>query len=238
MRIDTVHQGDSDKAKGIYHINIVDEVVQWEIVGCVEKISEYYLEKLLLEDLLEEFPFKIINFHSDNGSEFVNKVAARLLNKLLISQTKSRLRHCNDNALAEGKNGAIIRKNMGYRHIPQKLASTVNQFYQEYFNVYLNYHRPCGFASLTADKRGKEKKRYRHQDYQTPYQKLKSLENAKQYLKEGISFELLDKIAFRENDNDFAQKMQKAKDDLFKNLRHAPHEILSFTTFVSCSSVD
>lgn len=157
LRVDTVHQGDYEKQKGLYHINITDEVLQWEIVGAVEKISEQYLMPLL-KKLIEQFPFKIINFHSDNGSEFINKVIAKLLNKLLIQQTKSRARHCNDNALAECKNGAVIRKHMGYVHISQSFAKQANQFYQEYFNNYLNYHRPCGFAKVVEDKRGKQTK--------------------------------------------------------------------------------
>lgn len=237
LRVDTVHQGDSDKKKGVYHINITDEVLQWEIVGSVEKISEYYLEPLL-KDLIEQFPFKIINFHSDNGSEFINKIVAKLLNKLLISQTKSRARHCNDNALAECKNGAVVRKHMGYVHIPRNFAKAVNQFYKQYLNVYLNYHRPCGFATIIKDKKGKEKKIYRQEDYQTPYEKLKSLENAKQYLNEGITFRRLDKLAYQKSDNQFAQEMQKAKDELFKNFKHRPQELMTFTTFVSCSYVD
>ena len=105
VRVDTVHQGDRDKAKGVYHINIVDEVTQWEIVGAVEGISEAFLLPLL-ENLLECFPFTIVGFHSDNGSEFINDRVAELLNKLLIEQTKSRSRRTNDNALVEGKTAA------------------------------------------------------------------------------------------------------------------------------------
>ena len=45
--------------------------------------------------------FRIRGFHSDNGSEFVNHTVVRLLNKLLIEQTKSRPRHSNDNGLVE-----------------------------------------------------------------------------------------------------------------------------------------
>jgi transposase InsO family protein len=60
--------------------------------------------------MLRQFPFRILGFHSDNGSEFINHVVAELLNKLLIEQTKSRPRRCNDNALVECKNGAVIRK--------------------------------------------------------------------------------------------------------------------------------
>ena len=237
LRVDTVHQGDYGKNKGIYHINITDEVTQSEIVGAVEKISEYYLEPLL-RDLIEQFPFKIINFHSDNGSEYINKIVAKLLNKLLIKQTKSRARHCNDNALAECKNGAVVRKHMGYVHIPQSFAHAVNQFYKEHLNVYLNYHRPCGFAKVIQDKRGKEIKTYPAEDYQVPYEKLKSLENAEQYLKSNISFKVLDKIAYQMSDNQFAEKMQKAKEKLFKNFKHIPQEMIEFTSFISHAYVD
>ena len=69
IRIDTVHQGDWEGAKGVYHINAVDTVTQWEVAGCVEKISEQYLLPVL-EAILHQFPFRIMGFHSDNGSEF------------------------------------------------------------------------------------------------------------------------------------------------------------------------
>lgn len=237
LRVDTVHQGDYDKKKGIYHINIVDEILQWEIVGTVEKIAEYYL-KPLLEDLIEQFPFTIINFHSDNGSEFINEMVAKLLNKLLIQQTKSRTRHCNDNALAECKNGAIIRKHMGYVHIPQSFAPAVNQFYKEHLNIYLNYHRPCGFATIIKDKKGKERKIYKIEDYQTPYDKLKSFRNAEKFLKENTTFVQLKRIALVQSDNECAEAMQKAKEELFKNFKHIPQEMMSFTTFISHAYVD
>jgi transposase InsO family protein len=213
LRVDTVHQGDRDKEKGVYHINIVDEITQWEIVGAVEKISEAYLEPLL-QRLLNQFPFRIVNFHSDNGSEFINKVIAQLLNKLLIVQTKSRSRHCNDNALVEGKNGSIIRKHIGYMHIPQGYASQVNTFYQEHFNRYLNFHRPCAFGDTITDKKGKQKKVYT--TYLTPYQRLKTLKDAKLFLKKKTSFELLDVLSLKQSDNECAKAMQEAKHNLFQ----------------------
>lgn len=217
LRVDTVHQGDLGRNKGVYHINMVDEVTQWEIVGAVEKISEQYLVPLLLE-LLKQYPFVIIGFHSDNGSEFINKIVAKLLNKLLIKQTKSRARHCNDNGLVETKNGAVIRKHMGYAHIPQRYASPINKFYRNHLNVYLNYHRPCGFPTVITDKKGKQKKVYNI--YQIPYLQLKSLEHAEQYLKKGITFEMLDRIAYARSDNECAALMQRAKVELFKSFNH------------------
>lgn len=235
LRVDSVHQGDLEKEKGVYHINIVDEVVQWEIVGCVERISEYFLAPLL-EDLIAQFPFVILGFHSDNGSEFINKIVAQLLNKLLIQQTKSRARHSNDNALAEGKNGSIIRKYIGYKHIPRRFAPAINQFYQEHLNIYLDYHRPCGYATVITDKKGKEKKIYNI--YQVPYERFKSLSNAEQYLKPGTTFKMLDEIAYQKSDNQCAALMQKAKDELFKNFKDVPQELMTFTTFISGSYVD
>lgn len=116
-----MHQGDRDKEKGVYHLNLVDEVTQAEIVVTIYGISEEFLRPALME-ALDLFVFVLLGFHSDNGSEYINKVVAGLLEKLLIEQTKSRSRHTNDNALAEGKNAAVVRKHFGYRHIPAKVC--------------------------------------------------------------------------------------------------------------------
>ncbi len=217
IRIDTVHQGDLDGEKGVYHINAVDEVTQFEVVLSVEKISEAYLIPVLKE-LLAAFPFTIINFHSDNGSEYVNTIVAKLLKKLLIEFTKSRPRKSNDNALAEGKNAAVVRKVFGYSHIPQHYAKKINVFNQDALNPYVNYHRPCLYPTTIVDKKGKEKKQYKYEDMMTPYEKLKSLDNAEQYLQEGTSFEKLDDIAYAMTDNEAARHLQAQRNALFKTI--------------------
>jgi len=136
--VDTVHQGDREGEKGVHHINAVDEVTQWEVVGCTAKISEHYLLPIL-EAMLHQFPFKIRGVHSDNGSEFVNHTVAKLLNKLLVEFTKSRANRSNDNALVEGKNGAVISKHMGYEYIGAGHSECIQKFYMAHFNTYLNY---------------------------------------------------------------------------------------------------
>lgn len=217
VRVDTVHQGDDGKQKGVYHINMVDEVTQWEMAGSVEKISEAYLIPLLIH-LLENCPFVIVEFHADNGGEYINRQLADMLNKLLIKLTKSRSRQTNDNALVESKNGSVIRKWMGYGYIDQRYAPLINAFYDDVFNEYLNYHRPCAFATETINKKGKIKKVYRQQDYQTPYEKLKSLPHAQSYLKVGITFEQLDNIAKQKNDNQMAKEVQEKRYQLFEHI--------------------
>lgn len=218
IRIDTVHQPERDGEKSVYHINAVDEVTQWEVLGCVPKISEHYLIPVL-QAMLEQFPFRIRGFHSDNGSEYVNDPVASLLEKLRAEFTKSRPRRSNDNALAETKNGAVVRKNIGYQWLPPSHAGDIGAFYQEWFNPYLNYHRPCGFATVTTDTKGKAKKVY--DVYATPYERLKSLPKAPRFLKRGVSFRALDRIARAESDTEFARKMQTAKQELFRRCAQA-----------------
>lgn len=210
LRVDTVHQGDWDGAKGVYHINAVDTVTQWQVVGCAGKISEAYLLPVL-EAILHQFPFRILGFHADNGSEFINYKVAELLGKLLAEFTKSRACRSQDNALVEGKNGSIIRKHMGYGHIPAEHAEALQKFYTAHLNPYLNFHRPCGFATLSLDARGKRQRTYKLKDYATPFQKLKSLPKAADYLKEGVRIETLERLARTISDTDSARKMSTAK---------------------------
>ena len=216
LRVDTVHQGDTENGKGVFHINAVDEVTQWEIAASVERISETYLEPVLVT-ILTQFPFVIHGFHSDNGSEFINQTVAKLLNKLMIEQTKSRPRHSNDNGLAETKNGAIIRKHMGWGHIPAAHAQRIQQFYSAYLNPYLNYHRPCAQADVEVDAKGRKRRRYRR--YQTPLETLLSLPKPQQYLRPGLNVATLKRIAGLMSDTAAARRMQEAKHTLFAQLR-------------------
>ena len=135
-----MHQGDRDGGKRVYHINTVDEVVQWEVVGAVEKITDEHLIPLL-EKIIVSYPYRIMNFH-----------------------------------------------------------------------------RPCAFPMAVKDKKGKIKKKYRYQDYMTPYEKLRSIPDARIYLKESITLERLDKISRRYTDNEMAKKVQLERDKLFDKI--------------------
>ena len=197
------------------NINLVDEVLQWEIVVTVEGISERFLLPALAE-ALAQFPFVIKNFHSDNGSEYINKLVAKLLQKLLIDQTKSRSRKTNDNALVEGKNGSVIRPVMGFIHIPKKYAKLINDFDQEYLNPYLNFHRQCAFADEIVDGKGKIKKVYK--TYLTPCEKLLAIPEVERYLKTGTTTELLRRQMMRQTHLAAAEEKEKAKEALFAKI--------------------
>jgi hypothetical protein len=226
VRIDTVHQGDLDGIKGVYHITCVDEVSQWQVEACVQGVSEAFLMPVL-ELVMEQFPFVVLGFHSDNGSEFINGRVAAMLEKLRVEQTKSRSRHSNDNALAESKNASVVRKHMGYSHIPQRYAAPINAFYQELFNPWLNMHRPCMYATEEITPTGKIVKRYKHRDVKTPLECLALLsKKGLVELKKGITLEQLQAQAASQTDLAAAQAMQRAKIALFAmfNAKAAPLE--------------
>ena len=219
IRIDSVHQGDHDGIKGLYHINAVDCVTQWEVVATVQTISEAHLLPVI-QQMLEQFPFEILGFHADNGSEYVNHRVAEMLDKLRVEFTRSRPRHSNDNGLAETKNGAVVRKIFGYAHIAQRHAARFNTFCIEYLNPYLNYHRPGLFATDVPDpkKPGRIKRVYRARDAMTPLDKLASLSDAAKFMREGQTLEDLKALARALPDVQAAQELNEARAALFKRV--------------------
>ncbi|WP_425153879.1 hypothetical protein [Candidatus Palauibacter sp.] len=145
-----------------------------------------------------------------------------MLEKLHISEfTKSRPRRSNDNALVESKNGAIVRGWLGRAHIPADHAPAVNGFLRDHLCPFLNFHRPCLFPSEVEGPRGRIKKRYRQQDVATPYEKLKSLPDAENFLRDGVTFEQLDKTAAATSGLHAAKAVRVARRQLFRDLADA-----------------
>jgi transposase InsO family protein len=211
LRIDTVHQGDQDGHKGLYHINAVDQVTQWEIVSATPQISELWLLPVL-EAMLGQFPFVIRGFHSDNGSEFINYTVARLLGKLLIEQTKSRAHHTGDNGLVECKNGAIIRKHIGFGYIDAQHAQAVDQFHRQHLNPYVNFHRPCAVPKIITEANGKRRRVYLR--WATPWELLQEAPYGESLLRPGVTLAELAGIARVQSDTEAAMAMQRAKRQL------------------------
>jgi len=216
LRVDTVHQGDRDGVKGVYHINAVDEVTQWEVVSATSQISEAALEPVL-EAMWRQFPFRILGFHSDNGSEYINRIMAKLLNKLLIEQTKSRPRRCNDNALVECKNGAVIRKHIGYGHIDALHAGAMDQFHRDHLNPYINFHRPCAVPKVLTETNGKRRRVYLR--WATPFELFRELPQCEKLLQPQVTLAELDRFAKLQSDTEAALAMQRAKRKLFQRVQ-------------------
>lgn len=216
IRADTVHQGDLEGVKGVYHVNLVDEVTQWEILFCVESITEGSMA-YVVEQALKLFPFIVIGFHSDNGGENINGSVSEVLQKQFIEQTKSRSGRCNDNALIECKNGSVVRKHMGRWHLPKFEARKIQAFFRDFFNHFLNFHRMCAYPTLKVSDDGKKKKIY--DVFMTPCQKLLSLPNVEIYLRKDMTVEILREEMKKHSHIEFAKIMAVAKQKLFAAIK-------------------
>ena len=218
LRVDSVHGGDEKGSKGMYYVNFVDEVLQWEIVIAVADLTQASLEELY-KKVLVSFPVRIQNFHSDNGSELVNNYVAEILKDLQIKQTKSRPRKHNDNALVESKNGWVIRKHFGYVFRPKEVAPLVQEYLETYFNRYLNYHRACAFPVVSYREDGKKIVKYPQEEYKTPYEKLQSIDLEGKYLRDGLTYAKLDIIALEFNDYEFAKIMSEEYKKMMRKIK-------------------
>jgi transposase InsO family protein len=180
-------------------------------VAATPQISELWLLPVL-EALLDQFPFLIRGFHSDNGSEFINYSVARLLGKLLVEQTKSRAHHCGDNGLVESKNGAIIRKHIGFGYIDAQHAEAVDRFHRQHLNPYLNFHRPCAVPKIITETNGKRRRVYLR--WATPFELFQETPHCESFLRPGVTLAELNEFARLQSDTEAALAMQRAKRQL------------------------
>ena len=221
LRVDTVHLGDLGGRKGAYVINVVDEVTQFQHLGAVPRITQQFMVPVL-KDLISAFPFTVKAFHADNGSEYINREVADLLNRLHIPTfTKSRPRRSNDNALVESKNGSIVRRWLGHIHVPHDLVPQLDAFLRDSLCPLLNFHRPCLFPTEVTSASGRVRKTYRQDDVATPYQHFRSLAGAEGFLRPGVTFKALDQLASTTTDLDAAKAVQRARDALFRAIGKA-----------------
>ncbi|MFC2013932.1 hypothetical protein ACFLU8_03525 [Chloroflexota bacterium] len=94
------------------------------------------------------------------------------------------------------------------------------------FNPYINFHRPCFFPVSVIDHKGKVRKSYPYNIVRTPYEKLKSLSQAESYLRFGVTLGTLDATANQMSDNQFAERMVKARSSLFQQILRFANRVL------------
>ena len=102
---------------------------------------------------------------------------------------------------------------MGYTHIASAHATAIEAFYEQQFNLYLNFHRPCGVPEQVVDAKGKSKRVYRW--YATPWEILRQLPGLAGHLKAGMTIEELERTARSQTDTEAAKEMQRAREKLF-----------------------
>jgi hypothetical protein len=113
----------------------------------------------------------------------------------------------------ECKNGAVIRKLIGYGHIDAKHAAAMDRFHQQHLNPYVNFHRPCAVPRVVTQLNGKRRRLYER--WATPLELLRESPHAGSCLRPGVSMTELEGLAAAQTDTEAALAMQQAKRKLF-----------------------
>lgn len=208
LRVLAVQQGDREGLGGLHRLNLVDEITRFQFVGAVERLDAACLAPVL-DGLLHTFPFTVRGFHATRFSGGVNRRVAALLCEL----------H------AEGRAGSgAVRGNDGHLaapgdgRFPNRYAAQVNAFIRQMLSSYLNYHRLCCFPADRVDATGRLHRHCRDADIVTPYERLRSLPEARACLKPGTTFTQLDALASAMSDNEAARAVGEAGARLLRSV--------------------
>ena len=169
----------------------VDTVTQWQVVGCVETICENHLVPVL-ENMLHQFrsgdlglPLRQrIGVHQSESRPDAEQA-------LLVEFTRSRAYPDHRQRAGRGqewRGGAqACRLRSDRLRARRSLAEVLHRLLQPLPEP----SSAVRFSAVVTDRRGKHERRYRANDYRTPYEKLISLKKWQQYLKPGIPADLL-----------------------------------------------
>jgi hypothetical protein len=165
-------------------------------------------------------PFALRDWHSDNGSEFINTHLVAWCRQEGIRFTRGRPYRKNDQAWVEQRNGLAVRRIVGYDRYSSRAAFTVLQRLYGLLRLQLNFFRPV--RKLVSKDRIGSKVRKRYDAPRTPYQRVLAAGGLTAAQRQALTaqFEALDPIAL-------AQHIDQALDVLWKlaDTRRAPKEV-------------
>ena len=115
-------------------------------------------------------PFPLRGFDTDNGGEFMNETVAAYCHAHGIPCTRSRPYHKNDQAWVEQKNGAVVRRLVGYRRLEGLAAAAALSRLYAASRLFVNFFQPS--FKLASKIRLGAKVRKTYHAPETPYAKL------------------------------------------------------------------
>ena len=173
LEIDLVaHCGDSVDGFFLYTLTAVDIATGWtECSGVWGKGQKRV--GTAIHHIRTRMPFSLLGLDSDNGSEFINQNLYTWCQREGITFTRSRSYKKNDNCHVEQKNGALVRRVIGYqRYYSKEALEMLNRIYS-LLRLYTNFFQPS--MKLTGKHRDGAKVYKTYDEAQTPcYRLLKS----------------------------------------------------------------
>lgn len=151
-------------------LTMTDVVIGWTENAAIRNNASKWITEGI-EELQARFPFPMVIFDSDCGSEFINHEVAGWLQARDIAQTRSRPYQKNDQAHVESKNNHVVRKHAFYwRYDTGQELELLNQLWQ-LVSLRLNFFTPTKKAVGYSTKADGRKKRI-YDKPATPWQRL------------------------------------------------------------------
>ena len=170
MEADLVsHGGESAAGSFVHTLTLTDVASGWtECVALV--VRDGALVAAALEHLRTSMPFPLRGFDTDNGSEFMNETVAAYCHTHGIPCTRSRPYHKNDQAWVEQKNGAVVRRLVGYRRLEGLAAAAALSRLYAASRLFVNFFQPS--FKLASKTRVGAKVHKTYHAPETPYARL------------------------------------------------------------------
>jgi len=164
-----VHCGDTIAGSFLYTLTLTDIASGWtECAPLVVRESTLVTEAI--EALRPLMPFPLRALDTDNGSEFLNDTLIQYCHERSIEFTRSRPYRKNDQAWVEQKNGAVVRRLVGYRRLEGwPAAEALSRLYSA-SRLFVNFFQPS--FKLAAKTRAGAHVSKRYHPPQTPCQRL------------------------------------------------------------------
>ena len=174
VEADTVaHCDDSTEGDYVNSLTFTELFSGWTENRAVwNKSAEAVLAQL--RELEQVVPYAMKDFHTDNGSEFLNWALHRHLSgrAMKLPWTRSRAYRKNDNAHCEQKNWTHVRQLFGHdRFGHPELVALMNDLYAQEWSQFTNHFKPT-FKLVKREKQAGKTKRVYEKEPQTPYQRL------------------------------------------------------------------
>ncbi len=170
VEIDLVaHCGESVRGAFVYTLGLVDVATGWFEAYAVPTRAQRGVFAAL-QALRDRLPFALLGIDSDNDNAFINDQLLRYCQAERLTFTRSREYRKNDQAHIEERNGAVIRRLIGYdRYEGVAAAGAFNRVY-EIQRLWTNFFQPT--MKLATKERHGTKVIKRYDQARTPYQRV------------------------------------------------------------------
>jgi hypothetical protein len=206
-----VHGGGSMAGSMVHTFVLTDVATGWtECLALAARDQHLIVEAL--ERVRAKLPFPLRGFDTDNDSAFINETVLDYCRRTGIEFTRSRAYRKNDQAWVEQKNGAIVRKLIGYGRLSgMKATETLSSLY-EVSRCYVNFFQPS-FKLKSKTRQGAKVTKQYHAPA-TPYQRLLASDQISELVKQQLpaAFAALDPVQLLQQIRSWQQELVTAEE--------------------------